>query len=215
MIPVLYRDDDLLVIDKPSGIAVHAAPGCAVHLTPYLPDLAFGLPELPFPAHRLDKDTSGCLALGRHAAARRWIGIQFRDARVKKLYRAILVGRPPTPDGRCDLALLKRTEPRPQIMLPNPDGLQASTLWQTLAEGDGWTEVRLEPLTGRFHQLRAHMSALGCPIVGDPFYAPGTQGRLRLHAETLSLTPAHGAARITVTAPLPDGFRPDALGLGS
>lgn len=210
-IDVLYRDDDVLVIDKPNGIAVHAAPGCAVHLTPYLPELAFGLPELPFPAHRLDKDTSGCLVLGRHAAARRWIGIQFRDGRVEKSYRAILTARPPSPTGRCDLALKKRVEPRPQIMLPDPDGLPASTLWQTIATGPDWTEVLLTPLTGRFHQLRAHMAALGCPIMGDPFYAPGTPGRLRLHAENLSFCPAHDKPVLKVSSPIPLGFRPDRI----
>src|ERR1041384_3789262 len=106
---VLYRDGLMLVIDKPAGIAVHAGPGGGPHLEHWFPLLRFGLPRPPALAHRLDRDTSGCLVLGRHPKALRRLGALFTQGLVGKTYWAVVVGSPPQDSGTIDLALRKES----------------------------------------------------------------------------------------------------------
>src|SRR6185295_19413309 len=104
---VLYRDAAVLILDKPPGLPVHAGPGGGPNLELYLEALRFGLPRPPGLAHRLDRDTSGCLVLGRHHKALRRLGKLFESGRVAKTYWAVVLGRPRAPEGRVELALKK------------------------------------------------------------------------------------------------------------
>ncbi len=192
---VLYRDAWVIVIDKPQGLPVHAGPTSPDHLERYLGSLAFGYAAPPQLAHRLDRDTSGCLVLGRHRRALRRLGGLFEAGRVTKTYWAVVAGVPDRDRGTIDLPLAKVTAPRGWRMVTDANGRPARTDW-TLMASDGqrsWLELR--PHTGRTHQLRIHTAALGLPIEGDGFYgeASSRNGPLLLHARSLTL-PLYSAA---------------------
>ena len=167
---VLYRDGLILVIDKPAGIAVHPGPGDGPDLESGFDALRFGLPRPPALAHRLDRDTSGCLVLGRHPKALRRLGALFAAGRVEKVYWAIVVGRPPQAEGRAETGLGKLSRGGGWRMVVDPAGRRAITDYRVrgAAAGRSWLELR--PRTGRTHQLRVHCAALGCPVIGDPVY---------------------------------------------
>src|SRR5712692_6109319 len=135
---VLYRDGLMLVIDKPAGIPVHAGPGGGPHLEHWFPLLRFGLPRPPALAHRLDRDTSGCLVLGRHPKALRRLGRLFAEGRVEKIYWAVVAGVPAEPKGRIDAALAK--QPRGIVgwrMVLDPAGTRAITDYRILGSANG------------------------------------------------------------------------------
>jgi tRNA pseudouridine32 synthase/23S rRNA pseudouridine746 synthase len=174
---LLYRDGLMLIIDKPAGYAVHKGPKGGESLEDYFGALRFGLPRAPALAHRLDRDTSGCLVLGRHRKALASLGKLFKAGRVGKTYWAVVKGSPAEDDGRIELRLGRRDDTRGWWMKVDPDGQQAVTTWKVLGRADHVTWLALEPLTGRTHQLRVHCAAMGWPIVGDAIY--GTQASLR------------------------------------
>lgn len=206
---LLYRDGLMLVIDKPAGLPVHAGPGGGPNLEAGFDSLRFGLPRAPALAHRLDRDTSGCLALGRHPKALRKLAALFREGRVEKLYWAVVMGAPPQAEGRIDLPLQKVTRKSGGWRMeaaPSGEGQPATTLWRTLERRGGLSWLELRPLTGRTHQIRVHCAALGCPILGDPLYAattPREGTRLQLHARSLRVPLYRNRAPIDVVAPLP------------
>jgi tRNA pseudouridine32 synthase/23S rRNA pseudouridine746 synthase/23S rRNA pseudouridine1911/1915/1917 synthase len=202
--PVLYRDGLMLVIDKPSGIPVHAGPGGGPHLEHWLPLLRFGLPRPPALAHRLDRDTSGCLVLGRHPKALRRLGALFREGKIEKVYWAVVAGIPAETEGVVDAPLRKDTARRVGWRVEiDPTGQHALTEYRVLASAEGRSWLELRPKTGRTHQIRVHCAALGCPVVGDPTYGGPADTPLQLHARaiTIPLYPARPA--IQVTAPVP------------
>lgn len=202
---VLYRDGLMLVIDKPAGIPVHAGPGGGVTVEDWARHLSFGLPRPPALAHRLDRDTSGCLILGRHPKALRKLGRLFQDGRVGKTYRAIVAGTPPAPGGRIDSPLAKiDRKGGGWTMAVRKDGQTSVTDYRVIAGAHGLTFLELAPVTGRTHQLRVHLAHLGCPIVGDTLYGAGEPGGLMLHAARLSIPLYPSRAPITVEAPMPD-----------
>ena len=208
---VLYRDALMLVIDKPAGLPVHAGPRGGDNLEDHLDALRFGLPRRPALAHRLDRDTSGCLVLGRHRQALARLGRLFADGKVAKTYWAVVVGSPPEPEGQIELALLKETTRAGWRMRPEPTGQAALTLYRTLATTAGLTWLELQPRTGRTHQIRVHCAALGCPVLGDPVYgpqpSPGTSlPPLHLHARAIALPLYASKPPITVTAEPPAPF---------
>ncbi|MGE3781801.1 MAG: RluA family pseudouridine synthase, partial [Alphaproteobacteria bacterium] len=168
---VLYRDGLVLVLDKPAGIPVHAGPGGGPNLEHWFPLLRFGLPKPPSLAHRLDRDTSGCLVLGRHPKALRRLGRLFAEGRVEKVYWAIVSGVPRESEGRIEAPLLKQR--RGMVgwrMVADPEGQRAITDYRVLGAADGHAWLELRPRTGRTHQIRVHCAVLGCPVAGDPAY---------------------------------------------
>lgn len=201
---VLYRDGLVLVIDKPAGLPVHAGPGGGDTLERYFPHLRFGLPKPPFLAHRLDRDTSGCLALGRHPKALRRLGRLFSEGRVEKTYWAVVAGAPPAAEGVTEQPLAKvSSRTGGWRMVVDPAGQPAATAWRVLGEADGVTWLELQPKTGRTHQIRVHCAALGCPLLGDPQYGGPAGTSLHLHARRLVLPLYPNKPPIAVTAPVP------------
>ena len=133
-------------------------------------------------AHRLDKDTSGCLVLGRHRKATASLGLLFKHGKIAKTYWAVVEGGPAEDEGTIDLPLGRLNVERGWWQKPDPDGQKAVTNWKVLGRGDGLAWLAMEPVTGRTHQLRVHASAMGWPIVGDNIYGNGPRfGEPRLH----------------------------------
>jgi RluA family pseudouridine synthase len=204
---ILYRDGLVLIIDKPAGLPVHAGPGGGANLEQYFDGLRFGLPNPPALAHRLDRDTSGCLVLGRHRKALSRLGRLFMAGLVEKTYWAIVEGAPPAPEGSVDLALRKLTPKAGWRMVADPAGQPARTDYRVLGARDGLSWLELTPRTGRTHQIRVHCAALGCPVLGDPLYgrgggAPPTQP-LHLHARAIRIPLYPKKPPIAAVAPPP------------
>ncbi|HKS88608.1 MAG TPA: RNA pseudouridine synthase [Stellaceae bacterium] len=201
---ILYRDGLVLALDKPAGIPVHAGPGGGANLEHWFPLLRFGLPQPPALAHRLDRDTSGVLVLGRHAKALRRLGRLFAERQVEKVYWAVVAGVPAEPQGRIEAPLLK--QPRGVVgwhMVIDPAGMPAVTDYRVLGAADGRAWLELRPRTGRTHQLRVHCAALGFPVVGDVTYGGPGGERLHLHARAIALPLYPGRPPLAVEAPVP------------
>lgn len=210
---VLYKDDHVLVINKPAGLAVQGGSGTIHHLDAMLDGLQFDAIERPRLVHRLDKDTSGVLVLARTRKAATALARSFQTKDVRKLYWAISVGVPVPEQGKVDLPLSKRSgQGGEKVWVDEFDGKYAVTHFRVVertASRAAWVE--LEPVTGRTHQLRVHMMAMGTPILGDGKYG-GKEAfltgavnakQLHLHARAIQFkSPAGGV--LTVVAPLPD-----------
>jgi tRNA pseudouridine32 synthase/23S rRNA pseudouridine746 synthase len=210
---VLYRDGLMLVIDKPPGIAVHPGPGGGPSLEDGFDALRFGLPRPPALAHRLDRDTSGCLVLGRHPKATRRLGALFAEGKVVKTYWAIVHGVPSLREGVIDLPLAKVSENKFWRMKPAADGLPSVTRYRVLGENGAIAWLELSPETGRTHQLRSHCEAIGHGILGDTLYGPDAKARggdtlLQLHARSITLPLYASKPAITVSAAPPPHMRP-------
>jgi tRNA pseudouridine32 synthase/23S rRNA pseudouridine746 synthase len=208
---LLYRDGLILVIDKPAGLAVHQGPKAASSagresLEDYFDALRFGLPRPPALAHRLDRDTSGCLVLGRHRKALAELGRLFKSGRIGKTYWAVVEGGPTEPEGRIDVPLGRKDASRGWWMKHDPKGQPAATRWKVLGRTAELTWLALEPLTGRTHQLRVHCADKGWPIVGDAIYgsAPRMGGPgLHLHAREIVVPIYKNREPVKVRAPVP------------
>jgi tRNA pseudouridine32 synthase/23S rRNA pseudouridine746 synthase len=243
---LLYRDGLMLIIDKPAGIAVHKGPknarGDGTSLEDHFDALRFGLPRAPSLAHRLDRDTSGCLVLGRHRKALAELGSLFKRGLVGKTYWALVEGGPQALEGRIDLPLGRLDDRRGWWMKPDPAGQPAATTWKVLGrsqtssftsplQGEGkkeFTWLALEPLTGRTHQLRVHCAAMGWPVVGDSIYGmqaslhrlrkeslPRTGGPgLQLHAREVVVPLRKNREPIRVSAPVPEHMRARLIACG-
>jgi tRNA pseudouridine32 synthase/23S rRNA pseudouridine746 synthase len=207
---LLYRDGLMLVVDKPAGLSVHRGPKGGASLEDYFEALRFGLPRDPALAHRLDKDTSGCLVLGRHRKALALLGKLFKNGQVGKIYWAVVEGGPQADEGRIDIPLGRLDENRGWWMKADPNGKPSSTVWKVMGRHDGKTWLKLEPLTGRTHQLRVHCAEMVWPIVGDPIYggAPRSGGPpLHLHAREVTVPISKNKPAVTVAAPVPPHMR--------
>jgi len=201
---VLHRDADILVLDKPSGLL--SVPGKPVDHADCLEARARAAFPDTLLVHRLDMDTSGVMIFALNKPAQRHLGLQFEKRYVRKTYIARVWGRVSDPTGTVDLPLKTDWPNRPKQMVSD-DGRAAQTDWEELSRDNTATRLRLRPLTGRSHQLRVHMAAIGHPILGDRFYAQGAAlaaaDRLQLHAESLELRhPADGRTMV-FEAPCP------------
>lgn len=201
---VIHADHHLLLVDKPSGLL--SVPGKGEHLA----DCLLARVQKAFPeallVHRLDRDTSGVMVFALTQQAQRHLGLQFEKRQTKKTYVAQLHGHLEPKDGTVDLPLIVDWPNRPRQMVCHDTGKEAITDWKVVRYSDDQTRVRLFPKTGRSHQLRVHMLAMGHPIMGDPFYATGEAleaPRLMLHAETLQLRHPDGGKGMRFTAKCP------------
>ena len=199
---LVYRDALMLVIDKPAGIAVHKGPKGGDNLEAHFDALRFGLPRNPALAHRLDRDTSGCLVLGRHHKALEKLGLLFKQGKIAKTYWAVVAGEPEAEDGLIDLPLGRLDAARGWWMKVDPAGLAAQTRWRVLGRAPGRAWLALEPLTGRTHQLRVHCAAQGWPILGDAIYGAGG-GPMHLHARRIVVPLYANKPVIEAQAPAP------------
>lgn len=206
---ILAIDAHVLILDKPAGLAVHPGPATQHSLEAHLIGLREGFVRSPQPAHRLDRDTSGCLVLARHPRALRRLTALFAEGRVEKTYWAIVDGAPADDAGEVDAPLLKvSTAADGWRMVVDPRGKPAVTRWRVLERG-ARSLVEFQPATGRTHQIRVHAATLATPIVGDPVY--GTGGTMLLHARHIVVPYREAGPAVTATAPLPE-FWPEVTG---
>ncbi|MCU0485143.1 MAG: RluA family pseudouridine synthase [Anaerolineales bacterium] len=211
---IVFENDDLMVVNKPAGMVVHPsighASGTLVNAAlAHAPDLAgVGGEQRPGIVHRLDRDTSGLILVAKNDRAHRWLQDQFRLRKVKKVYLALVDGRPPTPTGRVEVAI-GRSETQRNLManVLLDKGREAVSEYQTVEAFSQHTLLEVHPLTGRTHQIRLHLQFIGCPVAGDTVYGHKKPtlplSRHFLHAQRLTIRlPGERQAR-TFEAPLP------------
>ena len=222
-VTVVYEDADLLIVDKPAGLVVHPSPGhSAGTLVNALlahgdADTFGGIAGVQRPGivHRLDRDTSGLLMVARTDAAQHSLMAQLKARRVKKTYLALVLGEVAAEVGRIEAPIGRDPRHRTKMAVVN-DGRASTTGYRVRERFAGWTLLELDLVTGRTHQIRVHLEAIGHPIAGDPVYGTGTSrkgpraaaaqpplGRLFLHAWRLQLTSPSGGQLIRAEAPLP------------
>ncbi len=201
---VIHADHEILAVNKPSGLL--SVPGKGPHLS----DCLIARVQDAFPQalliHRLDRDTSGVIIFALTPHAQRHIGLQFEKRMTKKTYVARVSGQLEPKTGTVDLPLIVDWPNRPLQKVCHDTGKSAQTDWRVLRSDGIESRVRLMPKTGRSHQLRVHMLALGHPILGDPFYADGPArefSRLMLHSEELRLRHPDGGEGVRFRAKAP------------
>ena len=207
---VVYEDADLIVVDKPAGLAVHPAPGhprgtLVNALLALVPDLSGIGGELrPGIVHRLDKDTSGLMVVAKNDRAHRNLARQLKERRVAKTYLALVEGTPRASEGTVDAPIGRHPQSR-QKMAIVPNGREAQTRYRVLETIDGYSLIEAKPVTGRTHQIRVHLASLGCPIAGDTRYGRRSPylERQFLHAHRLAFALPATAEQVEFEAPLP------------
>ncbi|HEY9079058.1 RluA family pseudouridine synthase [Magnetovibrio sp.] len=209
---VLHQDDHVIILNKPAGLAVQGGSGTKQHVDRLLGALKGDYPDKPRLVHRLDKDTSGILVLARTQRAAQALTAAFRTKDVRKAYWAVVVGVPEMSQGRIDLALSKRHSKSGERMVVDEfEGKRAVTAFKTIDQaGRRAVWLEMEPITGRTHQLRVHMQAIGTPILGDGKYGggeaflPGAEVAKQLHLHARAIRFPHPAGGMfEIIAPLP------------
>lgn len=199
-LPIIYEDDHVLVLNKPSGL-LSMAKG------EYCPEPT--LEDYGLLVHRLDRDTSGVVILAKDPATQKMLRKQFQDRKAHKTYVAVVEGTPKLPAAVIDLPIARNLK-RPTTFQVDQNGKPSQTAYQVLASHNGKSLVELKPTTGRTHQLRVHLKYLNTPILGDPVYGNAKSApRLMLHARDLEITiPSQtGNLRKTFSAPVPADFQ--------
>ena len=214
---VVYEDEDLLIIDKPAGLVVHPSPGHAGGtlvnaLLAHGDGAAWGGiagVQRPGIVHRLDRDTSGLLMVARRDSAQASLMAQLKARRIKKTYQALVVGNVNAALGRIEAPIGRDPKHRTRMAVV-PDGRPSVTGYRVRERFAGWTLLELDLITGRTHQIRVHLEAIGHPVAGDRVYGTGTSRRgpdglvrLFLHAWRLELTSPSSGQLIRAVAPLP------------
>ena len=200
----LHDDHEVVLVNKPAGLL--SVPGKGEHLADCLMERVKAVFPTALLIHRLDRDTSGVMIFGLTPHAQRHLGLQFEKRQTKKTYIARVWGEMTEKTGTVDLPLIVDWPNRPRQMVDHENGKQAITDWRVVRAREGETRVRLMPKTGRSHQLRVHMLAMGHPILGDPFYATGPardHPRLMLHSETFQFRHPDGGQGMRITAKAP------------
>jgi len=215
----IYEDDDLLVLNKPSGIAVQGGTKTPHHIDRLLEGMGDGPETRPRLVHRLDRDTSGVLVVAKRRSVAAKLGKAFQTRSVRKIYWALVDGVPKPPQGKIEAALVQASGPEgDRVRKARPgeqDRAQSAVTHYAVVDraGQQVAFVSLKPVTGRQHQLRAHMAILGHPILGDEKYPSpaelpgGIENRLHLHARRISFPHPSGEGVVDVTAPLPAHMR--------
>lgn len=196
-IPIVYEDDYVIVVDKPTGILTHSKGGLndeatvASTLSSKIDDVDSARPGI---VHRLDRDTSGVMIVAKTVDTRKYLQKQFQNRTVEKIYHCITAGVPKLPEGIIKFPI-ERNPKKPSTFRVGAQGKSAETHYKVLEATSDKALIELKPKTGRTHQLRVHMKALDCPILGDRLY--GKSGdRLYLHASSLAISVAHNSAKV-------------------
>ncbi len=230
---VIYKDDDIIVLNKPAGLPVQGGSGQTRHIDGLAEALTFGNDRKPRLVHRLDKDTSGVLLLARNGRAAKGLAKAFQDKTTQKIYWALVAGHPEQNIGTIRFGLVKQSGHGPNnagekmVCIPpnkideTPGAKRATTDFVVIESvGKRATWVGLAPITGRTHQLRAHMAEIGCPIAGDGKYGGSSQvnegegwgaqlggaisRKMHLHARSISLKHPLTGKEMFFEAPLPE-----------
>ena len=208
-LPILYEDDDVIVVNKPSGLLTHAKGGLSDEPTVaeiIRPKTSFATDtDRPGIVHRLDRDTSGLLIIAKNPESAAHLQRQFAERTAKKTYIAITDGRPKLNAAKIDLPI-GRNPSAPSTFRIDPNGKPAQTTYHVLAENDAQSLVELKPTTGRTHQLRVHLAHLNTPILGDRVYGKSSDCRMMLHAQKLEITLPSGERKV-FEATIPDEFK--------
>ena len=208
-LPILYEDDDVIVVNKPSGLLTHAKGGLSDEPTVaeiIRPKTSFATDtDRPGIVHRLDRDTSGLLIVAKNSESAAHLQRQFAERTAKKTYIAITDGKPKLNAAKIDLPI-GRNPSAPSTFRIDPNGKQAQTTYPVLAENDTQSLVELKPTTGRTHQLRVHLAHLNAPILGDRVYGKSSDCRMMLHAQKLEITLPSGERKVFEAA-IPDEFK--------
>ena len=217
---ILYEDEHVVVLNKPYGVAVQGGTGTKRHIDGLLAGMADRFGDRPRLVHRLDRDTTGVLLVAKHRDAAAKLGRIFQTRSAAKTYWALVKGVPKPPQGKVEAALVKAAGPDGDRVRKALPGEQAKAMHATthysvidrVAHKAAW--VSLKPVTGRQHQLRAHMALIGNPIVGDNKYEgdkvladSGIEPKLHLHARRIVIPHPASGGNIDVTAPLPEHMR--------
>jgi 23S rRNA pseudouridine1911/1915/1917 synthase len=208
---VLYQDDDVIAIDKPAGMVVHAGAGrhsgtlvnALVHRFGKLSSVGGDL--RPGIVHRLDRLTSGVILVAKTDAAHRHLAGQFSSRNVEKIYLALVHGRFNTDHGQITKPIARDPIRRVRMTAKSASGRQASTEYKVLRQFEGYSYLEVKIGTGRTHQIRVHLASVGHPVAGDKLYGapPAPLSRFFLHAHRITFTSPTKESPITVTAPLP------------
>ena len=208
-LPILYEDDDVIVVNKPSGLLTHAKGGLSDEPTVaeiIRPKTSFAADtDRPGIVHRLDRDTSGLLIIAKNPESAAHLQRQFAERTAKKTYIAITDGKPKLNAAKIDLPI-GRNPSAPSTFRIDPNGKPAQTTYHVLAENDAQSLVELKPTTGRTHQLRVHLVHLNAPILGDRVYGKSSDCRMMLHAQKLEITLPSGERKVFEAA-IPDEFK--------
>lgn len=208
-LPILYEDDDVIVVNKPSGLLTHAKGGLSDEPTVaeiIRPKTSFATDtDRPGIVHRLDRDTSGLLIIAKNPESAAHLQRQFAERTAKKTYIAITDGKPKLNAAKIDLPI-GRNPSAPSTFRIDPNGKPAQTTYHVLAENDAQSLVELKPTTGRTHQLRVHLAHLNAPILGDRVYGKSSNCRMMLHAQKLEITLPSGERKVFEAA-IPDEFK--------
>ncbi|MCC9312750.1 MAG: RluA family pseudouridine synthase [Candidatus Nanosynbacter sp.] len=208
-LPILYENDDVIVVNKPSGLLTHAKGGLSDESTVaeiIRPKTSFATDtDRPGIVHRLDRDTSGLLIIAKNPESAAHLQRQFAERTAKKTYIAITDGKPKLNAAKIDLPI-GRNPSAPSTFRIDPNGKPAQTTYHVLAENDAQSLVELKPTTGRTHQLRVHLSHLNAPILGDRVYGKSSDCRMMLHAQKLEITLPSGERKV-FEATIPDEFK--------
>lgn len=206
---IVYEDSDLIVIDKPAGLTVHPAPGHYTHtlvhaLLAYAPDIATGDNQRPGIVHRLDKDTSGLIVVARNPVSHMKLADQFKKREITKVYLVLVEGHV-TPERGIIASNIGRNPRNRKTMAVVSRGKEASTEYKVIKYIDGYTLLEVRPKTGRTHQIRVHLAAIGHPVAGDEIYGGKTQilGRQFLHAYRLGFRLPSSGEYVEFESPLP------------
>ena len=198
-LPILYEDDDVIVVNKPSGLLTHAKGGLSDEPTVaeiIRPKTSFATDtDRPGIVHRLDRDTSGLLIIAKNPESAAHLQRQFAERTAKKTYIAITDGKPKLNAAKIDLPI-GRNPSAPSTFRIDPNGKPAQTTYHVLAENDAQSLVELKPTTGRTHQLRVHLAHLNAPILGDRVYGKSSDCRMMLHAQKLEITLPSGERKV-------------------
>ncbi len=204
-VPVLYHDDYLVLVNKPSGLL--SVKGIGINKIDCLAVRVASAIEGARIVHRLDMDTSGVLVMARDADTHRELSRQFQDREVEKTYIAEVFGQVEEQGGLIDFPIRKDMDNPPMQCVDYEQGKPSQTLWRVLEQKGDRARLELRPTTGRSHQLRIHLREIGHPILGDDLYAPSKvqamSERLLLHALSLTITHPKTGNRLTSVADCP------------